>query len=125
MEMHIPRKQFEELVTEAIQGLPEEFLKRLENVAVIVEKSPRSGDYGEGELPPGTLLLGLYQGIPLTQKSIFAPMAFPDQIIIFQHPIERLCRTRQEIVAQVRRTLLHEIAHHFGISEGRLRELGC
>jgi len=122
--IHVPREEFERLVFEAIDGLPKEFSEKLKDVVIAIEDNPSSQDIGERKLPPGMLLLGLYHGIPLTRKSPFAGMTMPDQITIFQNPIERICQTPQEIITQVRRTVLHEIAHHFGISDKRLRELG-
>jgi len=122
--VHIPRHEFERLVSEAIEGLPEDFLERLENVQVVVEDFPTPDDLDHRRLPPGHVLLGLYRGVPLTQRSVFAASAFPDQITIFQRSVERVARTPRAIVEEVRRTVLHEIAHHFGISDERLRELG-
>jgi predicted Zn-dependent protease with MMP-like domain len=122
--MQLPRKAFEDLVSQAVAGLPEEFLEKLEDVLIMVEDNPRPEHLAGRKLPPGTLLLGLYQGVPLTHRSPFSPYQMPDRITIFQQPIESICRTKEEIVAQVRRTVLHEIAHYFGISDPRLRELG-
>ena len=122
--MHLPREEFEELVGEAIEGLPDEFSEKLENVLITVREDPSPEDYGHREVAPGVLLLGLYRGVPLTRRSVFGTNPLPDRIIIFQNPIERVCRTRSQIVEQIRRTVLHEIAHLFGISEDRLRELG-
>jgi predicted Zn-dependent protease with MMP-like domain len=122
--MRLPRDAFERLVAHALDDVPAEFREKLENVEIVVEDSPSPEDLGGREVAPGTLVLGLYRGVPLTRRSVFATNLFPDQIIIFQRPIERICRTPEEIVEQVRRTVLHEIAHHFGISEKRLRELG-
>jgi predicted Zn-dependent protease with MMP-like domain len=123
--MRIPRDEFERLVAEALVGLPREFADKLENVEIVVEDEPGPEDYGMRKLPPGALLLGLYHGVPLTQRSVWASRLVPDRIIIFQRAIESVSRSYQEIVAQVRHTVLHEIAHHFGLSDQRLRELGC
>ena len=122
--MHLPRDEFEHLVAAAIDGLPPEFAEKLDNVEFIIEEWPRPQDYGERELPPGAMLLGLYHGVPLTERSVFAPPLMPDRITLYQQPIERMCRTPREIIEEVRRTVLHEIAHHFGIGDQRLRELG-
>ena len=120
--MHLPPEEFEALVEEAVDGLPEEFAEKVEEVEFLVEDVPRAEEYGQR--PPGTLLLGVYRGVPLTKRTPWAPYQYPDRIVIFQRSIEQICRTREEIVYQVRRTALHEIAHHFGISDARLRELG-
>jgi predicted Zn-dependent protease with MMP-like domain len=122
--MRIPREQFEQLVTEAVDGLPAEFAEKLDNVEFIVEDFPRPEDYGARGVKPGGLLLGLYHGVPLTERSVFATAPMPDEIIIFQRHIERICRTREDVIREVRHTVLHEIAHHFGISDQRLQELG-
>lgn len=118
-------ESFEELVAEALETLPEFFREKLNNVVVLVE------DWADRETlrlagarsPLG--LLGFYHGIPLTERTSGYNLVAPDEIIIYQKPIERICQTKAEIVAQVRRTVMHEIAHHFGISDARLRELGA
>jgi predicted Zn-dependent protease with MMP-like domain len=122
--MHLSREEFEQLVAQALADLPGEFAEKLENVEVVVEDYPTEAHYGLRRLPPGMLLLGLYQGVPLTNRSTFAPFHFPDRITIFQRTIERVAHSHEEVVAQVRRTVLHEIAHHFGMPDSRLRELG-
>jgi len=122
--MRIARAEFERLVAEAIEGLPYDFREKLENVEVMVEDYPTSEHYGERQPPPGTLLLGLYHGVPLTQRSAWGSPLFPARITIFQGTVEQVTRTPAEIIEQVRRTVLHEIAHHFGMSDSRLRELG-
>jgi predicted Zn-dependent protease with MMP-like domain len=110
---------FEDLVAEALDSLPEDIASKMENVEVVVEDEPPV------ELRPrhGTLL-GLYHGIPLTQRGTWYTSAMPDKISIYRGPITRYARTPEGIREQVRRTVIHEIAHHFGISDTRLRELG-
>lgn len=120
--MRLPREDFEHLVAEAIAGLPPEFAGKLDNVEFIIEEAPGPQDYAA--VGRGGVLLAIYRGVPLTQRSVFATGTLPDQIVIFQRPIERMCRTSAQIIREVRRTVLHEIAHHFGISDERLRELG-
>lgn len=116
------REHFEQLVVEAIDSLPEDFRSRMNNVAVVVEDVPSPRD--ERRFARGRLLLGLYQGQPLTRRDSRYGMAFPDKITIYQANIEALCRTDDEVRRQVRKTVLHEIAHHFGIDDHRLRDLG-
>jgi predicted Zn-dependent protease with MMP-like domain len=106
-------ERFEEMVSVALDGLPEEFGRLMRNVAVTVE-------HGLG--PPG--LLGLYQGIPLTSRTSQYAGVLPDRITIYRLAICAICRTEQEVAEQVRRTVIHEVAHHFGIGDARLRELG-
>jgi predicted Zn-dependent protease with MMP-like domain len=107
-------QRFEELVADALDGLPSDLARRMDNVAVFVEeRSARGG------------LLGLYEGIPLTRRdSGYGGMVMPDRITIYRQPILRLCRTEDEVVRQVQVTVVHEVAHHFGIGDRRLRELG-
>lgn len=117
------RKRFERLVADAVASLPLQFRAELRNVEVVVEAWPRAEDLEQLSLEPGETLLGLYRGVPLTERGIESPL-MPDQIVIFQGPLERVCRSDEEIREEVRRTVLHEIAHHFGIGDERLTELG-
>jgi predicted Zn-dependent protease with MMP-like domain len=105
--------RFEEMVAAALDGLPPELGRLMRNVAVTVEHNPG---------PPG--LLGLYQGIPLTSRTSQYAGVLPDRITIYRLAICAICRTEAEVADQVRRTVIHEIAHHFGIDDDRLRELG-
>jgi len=105
--------RFEEMVVEALDGLPEELGRLMRNVAVTVE-------HGSG--PPG--LLGLYEGIPLTSRTSQYAGVLPDRITIYRRAICAVCRTETQVAEQVRRTVIHEVAHHFGIDDDRLRELG-
>ena len=110
--VEVEPERFEAMVTEALDGLPEELGEIMSNVAVTVE------DNG----PPG--LLGLYRGIPLTRRTTAYGGVLPDRITIYRRAICRVCRTEQDVVEQVRKTVVHEIGHHFGIGDARLRELG-
>ena len=111
--IEVDPERFEEMVASALDGLPEEFGRLMSNVAVTVE--PDAG-------PPG--LLGLYQGIPLTSRTTGYAGVLPDRITIYQQAICAICQTEQEVAVEVRRTVIHEIAHHFGIDDARLDELG-
>jgi predicted Zn-dependent protease with MMP-like domain len=106
-------ERFEEMVVTALDGLPEEFGRLMSNVAVTVE-------HGRG--PRG--LLGLYEGIPLTSRTTQYSGVLPDRITIYRQAICAVCRTEDEVADQVRRTVIHEVAHHFGIDDARLSELG-
>lgn len=111
----VPAARFEALVAEALDGLPPELASRMDNVAVFVRDRHRSG----------LGLLGLYEGIPLTSRDAgYTGMVLPDRITIFREAICAHCRTEDEVVHQVRVTVVHEVAHHFGISDARLHELG-
>jgi predicted Zn-dependent protease with MMP-like domain len=105
--------RFEEMVASALDGLPEKLGQLMSNVAVTVEH--RAG-------PPG--LLGLYQGVPLTSRTTGYAGVLPDRITIYRQAICAVCQSEQEVADQVRRTVIHEVAHHFGIDDERLRELG-
>jgi predicted Zn-dependent protease with MMP-like domain len=107
-------ERFEEYVQDAIDSLPPDLRGEMSNVELVVEHEP----------PPGQPLLGLYQGIPLTRRGAYYSGALPDKITIYRGPLERLYGRDQEALRkQVRRVVLHEIAHHFGISDERLVEL--
>ncbi len=110
------RQRFEELVVEALDSLPEYFRTKLSNVAIIVEDRPPREEQREG------ILLGLFHGVPLTEKSTFQ-IAFPDRIIIYRSSIEAICATEKEVRHNIRATLLHELGHYFGLSEEELREV--
>jgi predicted Zn-dependent protease with MMP-like domain len=118
---------FADLVAEAIDSLPEEFLERLENVQVDIEEWPSPEDLATVGLSPGDRrsLLGLYHGVPLTDRGAYY-MAFPDRITIYQKPIEAVAGQDEESVREhVRHTVIHEIAHYYGIDDDRLEELGA
>ena len=117
------RARFEALVAEAIESLPEDFKEKMNNVAIVVEDLPSPHEarrHGRG----GRTLLGLYQGQPLTARDSRYGMSFPDKITIYQLNVESICRGDAEVREEVRKTVLHEIAHHFGIDDDRLHELG-
>ncbi|HYP23776.1 MAG TPA: metallopeptidase family protein [Actinomycetota bacterium] len=117
-----PAVTFEDLVSEAIDSLPLELAVRMDNVEVVVEDEPPPEMIAR--LAPGSTLLGLYHGVPLTQRGINYDRMLPDKISIYRGPIVRMARTPDRIREQVRRTVIHEIAHHFGIDDDRLHELG-
>ena len=104
---------FEQMVGDALDALPEEFGRLLSNVAVMVEH-----DGG----PPG--LLGLYEGIPLTRRGTQYGLVAPDVITIYRRAICALCQSEQQVADQVRRTLIHEVGHYFGLDDARLHQLG-
>jgi len=119
--MHPSR--FEQLVDAAIAELPDDFKAKLINVAVIVEKRPPKNLLDEMDIPPGDTLFGLYEGTPLTDRGFEAPL-HPDRIRIFQEPIEEVCTNDAEIKEEIRTTIMHEVAHFFGIDDDDLEEMG-
>jgi predicted Zn-dependent protease with MMP-like domain len=117
------REEFERLVAQAAEKLPEEFLDRLENVDIIVEDQPTPDQMRHLGLGRGETLLGLYEGVPQTERGSHYGLVPPDKITIFQRPIEAKCRYGGSISAEIQRVVKHEIAHHFGISDARLHQL--
>ena len=116
------RDTFESIVVEALESLPDEFARHMANVEIQIETRPTREDRRTLGLKPWQTLYGLYQGIPLTERVGGGPL-LPDMITIFQEPLERDFPSHEALRAQVRRTVLHEIAHFFGISDVRLHEL--
>ena len=117
------REQFEQLVITAVESLPEELRGRLENIAVVVEDRPTHGQLSKTQLKNDHTLLGLYEGVPLTKRTSHYGMVPPDKITIFQKSIESRCRDETEITAEIHRVVQHEIAHHFRISDAKLKEI--
>lgn len=108
-------EDFDRLVTDALDAIPDALARVMRNVAVLVEdESP----------PGGPELLGLYEGVPLTERGDWYSGVLPDRITIYRLPVLRLCRTEREVVEEVRVTVVHEVAHHFGIDDDRLHDLG-
>jgi predicted Zn-dependent protease with MMP-like domain len=114
----VRRTAFERLVARALEGLPRAFADRLRNVAVLVE--PRPSPEVAGEL--GCDILGLYHGATEFEQSAFSPYELPEVIIIYQENIEAICRSSEEIVDEVRKTVIHEVGHHFGLSDAQMEE---
>ncbi|WP_203966474.1 metallopeptidase family protein [Actinocatenispora thailandica] len=113
--MPMSRERFEELVADALDSVPEQLLKLLNNVVILVEdESP----------PDGPRLLGRYEGYALTERGVDYGAVLPDRITIFRNPILSICRTDAEVAHEVSVTVVHEIAHHFGIDDARLHQLG-
>jgi predicted Zn-dependent protease with MMP-like domain len=114
-------EEFEKLVGEGLDSLPEEFAKRLENVSVTIAEYPTSYQLRKMKLPPWGLLFGLYEGVPQTRRGNYTAV-LPDKITIFKNSILRVSDTPEAVKAQVRATVIHEIGHHFGLSDEQLRK---
>jgi predicted Zn-dependent protease with MMP-like domain len=112
---------FDEIVETALRNIPARFRSRMKNVAVVVEDEPAPTQLKAREVSHGSTLLGLYEGRPLTHRSVFEPFHLPDRITIFQRPHERIARNREELERLVEQTLWHELAHHFGMNEREVR----
>jgi predicted Zn-dependent protease with MMP-like domain len=119
---HVPRHRFEELVEQALAELPDIFAEHLEEVPVEIcdRPTPQQAQVARA----GGILLGLYQGRPLTERSVEDSGRLPDVIYIFRENIERVVNSEQDLIEQVRTTVLHEIGHHFGMSEADLEKYG-
>jgi predicted Zn-dependent protease with MMP-like domain len=115
MGVTMKRRRFEELVSEALDLVPDELMRLLDNVVVLVEDDPPPDDPD---------LLGVYEGYALTERGVDYAGVLPDRITIFRRPILSICETEDDVVEEVAVTVVHEIAHHFGIDDGRLHELG-
>jgi predicted Zn-dependent protease with MMP-like domain len=113
--------EFDRMVAEAWARIPARFRRRLRNVALIVEAEPKPAHLAAARTPPGQTLLGLYQGRPLTSRSVFEPFAMPDRILIFQGPHERAAHSLDHLRQLVEETVWHEVAHYFGMDERQVR----
>jgi predicted Zn-dependent protease with MMP-like domain len=114
--------EFAQVVTEAVESLPEEFRSKLDNVEVVVEDRPPPQI--QRRLPRGRLVLGLYQGYPHKRRTRGYTHVLPDKISLYKRNIEAVCSSREQVYAQIRKTLLHEIGHHFSLSDKDLRDIG-
>ena len=123
LSMKLTRKEFEELAVKALKNLPKGIKKKMKNMDVVVEDQASPGLLEEVGLGSPFELLGLYQGIPLDKRGFFYGNVLPDKITLFQIPIESRCRTGDEVEEEVRRVVIHEVGHYFGLSDERLREL--
>jgi predicted Zn-dependent protease with MMP-like domain len=112
---------FDQIVERALRNIPARFRSRMNNVAVAVEDEPALSQLKARGISPGSTLLGLYEGRPLTHRSVFEPFHLPDRITIFQGPHEGMARNREHLERLVEQTLWHEIAHHFGMNEREVR----
>jgi predicted Zn-dependent protease with MMP-like domain len=117
----MPAREFDRLVQAAWAHIPARFRRRLKNVALLVRDEPTPEQLARGRVPRGGTLLGLYEGRPLTSRSVFEPFAMPDRITIFQGPHERMARTPERLARLVHDTVWHEVAHYFGMNELQVR----
>jgi predicted Zn-dependent protease with MMP-like domain len=117
--------EFERIVAEALDALPAYFQEKMSNIDVLIKSWPSADELYRADVPRGDTLLGLYNGIPLTQRTHFYGAVPPDTITLYQRPIELAAGSPERIPEVVSHTIIHEVAHHFGISDDRLRELGA
>ncbi|QQM67613.1 metallopeptidase family protein [Actinomyces weissii] len=124
--VHLTEEELDAAVEAALDLLPEELTQAMDNVALMIQDEPdpeqlTDQDYDEDGLPT---LLGLYEGTPLTERDESWNLVLPDQVTVFVGPLSRWCRNREELVHEIAVTVIHELAHHFGIDDARLHELG-
>ena len=112
---------FDRLVADAWSRIPARFRKRMKNIALMVEDEPSPAQLARGRVSKGGTLLGLYEGRPLTTRSVFEPFAMPDRITIFQGPHQRLAQSPENLAKMVEDTVWHEVAHYFGMNERQVR----
>ena len=122
--MKVSKREFDGMVKNALARIPQEVREHLENVVISVLKRPTPELIRQNDLDPDEPPLGLYVGIPVTERDITNPPLYPDTIFLFQGPLEEICVSIEELVEEIEITLVHEIAHAVGISEARLAELG-
>lgn len=115
--------QFDSLITRAMDELPQEYIKGLDNVAIVMADEPTEEQKVKMKLREHTILLGLYEGIPLIQRGAGYTFVLPDKITLFKHSILRIVNDEDELFEQIKRTLWHEIAHYYGLDHGRIHEL--
>jgi len=116
------QKEFEKIVKEGIKAIPEKFLQKLKNVAIVIEDEPTLAQKKKLNIHPGWTLFGLYEGVPQLERGAGYSAVLPDKITIFQNPIEALADDEKDIKEMVKNTVWHEIAHHFGMNEVRVRQ---
>jgi predicted Zn-dependent protease with MMP-like domain len=121
--MELTDEAFDRLITRAMDELPQEYIRRLDNVAIVQADEPSEEQKIKMRLDDNHLLLGLYEGIPLTQRGAGYTFVLPDKITLFKHPILAVSHTPEQLFAQIKRTLWHEIAHFYGLNHARIDEL--
>lgn len=121
--MQLTDEQFDTLITKAMDELPQEYITGLDNVAILMADEPSSDQERKMKLREGTILLGLYEGIPLTQRGNAYTFVLPDKITLFKHALLRVSHNDAQLFEQIKRTLWHEIAHYYGLDHGRIHQL--
>lgn len=121
--MELTDEQFDQLITKAMDDLPQEYITGLDNVAIVQADEPTEEQKQKMKIREGTILLGLYEGIPLTQRGNGYSFVLPDKITLFKNSILRVVRDENELFEQIKRTLWHEIAHFYGLNHARMNEL--
>ena len=121
--MNLSDEEFDRLITRAMDELPQKYIKGLDNVAIVYADDPDEYQQAKAHLNEHSLLLGLYEGIPLTKRGASYNFVLPDKITLFKNPILRVSHTVEQLFEQIKRTLWHEIAHYYGLDHDRIHEL--
>lgn len=121
--MDLSDQEFDRLISAAMDDLPQKYIKGLDNVAVVYADDPDEHQLRKSKLQPGNLLLGLYEGIPLTSRGAGYTFVLPDKITLFKNPILAVAHTPDQLFEQIKRTLWHEIAHYYGLNHSDIDKL--
>ncbi len=121
--MDLSDQEFDRLISAAMDDLPQKYIKGLNNVAIVYADDPDENQSKKAELKPGSLLLGLYEGIPLTKRGAGYTFVLPDKITLFKNPILAVASTPEQLFEQIKRTLWHEIAHYYGLDHDDINRL--
>lgn len=121
--MRMEEKLFTDLIERAVNSLPEKFLRAMNNIDIVVKPLPGAEEKRASGTMYGKMMLGLYQGVPLSKRNSNYSRVLPDKITIYKKNIEKLCTSEKEVVHLVKRTVEHELAHHFGFSDRQLKDL--
>ncbi len=124
MPVKLSEKEFDRIVARAVDRIPPEIREHLDNIVITVKKRPTREMMRELGARPDEPPLGLFEGVPLIERSATIPPLYPDMIYLFQEPLEEFCETRDELEEEIEVTLVHEVAHYIGMTEKRLAELG-
>lgn len=124
MPVKVSRRRFDRLVEEALSAIPEVLRSRMDNVEIVVEEQPTREQVEGAGLDSDDLLFALYEGTPLIERGVLSEPLLPDKITIFRAPLLEACDSEEEIRDEVRKTVIHEVAHHFGFDEARIADLG-
>ncbi|RPI18546.1 MAG: metallopeptidase family protein [Ignavibacteriae bacterium] len=122
--MQVSEEEFQLLMEQTMESIPEVFKKRMDNIVFLVEPFPSDSDLSRLGMKDGRNLLGLYSGIPYSQRSTWYTGAMPDRIILFQQNIEAVCKTKEQLINKIKEVVIHEIAHYFGMDEKQIRDAG-
>ena len=122
--IRLGEEEFDGIVQKAVARIPREIREYLDNIVITVQKRPSKQMRVEMEMGPDDTLFGLFQGVPLIERSVTSPPLYPDMIYLFQEPLEDICETLEELEEEIEVTVVHEVAHYIGMTEERLAELG-